>query len=142
MRRTTRTKPVRVSATFNSFTGCEVEDNAVAVIEFENKAIGIAETSFVSTHSPGCLELYGTEGSLFVGGPEDRVRIISNKLGGALQGWVSPTNLPKALPRPTRIWVTGILEDAPIPFGLEEGTQLTELMEAAYRSHRETAPKR
>lgn len=128
-------KPVRLTAMFNSFTGCAIEDNAVATIEFENKAIGIVETSFVSTHSPGALELYGTAGSLFVGGPEDRVRILSDKLEGQVPGWISPTRLPDALPRPIRIWVNGILNDTPIPFGLDEGTQLTALMEAAYASH-------
>lgn len=130
-------RPVRISSTFNYLTGHEVEDNAVSVIEFENKAIGIAETSFVSTHSPGSLEMSGTEGSLFVGGPDSRVQIMSNKIECSLEGWITPARLPQALPSPIRMWVNGILEDAPIPFGLEEGTQLTELMECAYISHRE-----
>jgi hypothetical protein len=34
------------------------------------------------------------------------------------------------------MWIRGILEDEPILFGLEEGTQLTELMEGAIRSYR------
>jgi 1,5-anhydro-D-fructose reductase (1,5-anhydro-D-mannitol-forming) len=107
----------------------------VSVIEFENKAIAIVETSFVSKHSPSCLELYGTGGSLLVGGPEDQVRIVSDQTGGTLRGWVIPSQLPPALPRPIRLWVNGILEGTPIPFGLEEGTQLTALMQAAYASH-------
>jgi 1,5-anhydro-D-fructose reductase (1,5-anhydro-D-mannitol-forming) len=130
-------KPSKVSSTFNYFTEHAVEDNAVSVIEFENKCIGVAETSFVTSHSPDCIELHGTAGGLFVGGPEDQVRIFSEKLGGKLRGWLRPADLPAPLPRPIRIWANGILENTPIPFGLEEGTQLTALMEAAYQSHRQ-----
>jgi predicted dehydrogenase len=130
-------RPAKISSTFNAFTNHAVEDNAVSVIEFQNKSIAVVETSFVSTHSPGALELYGTEGCLIVGGPEGGVRVRSNKIECPVRGWIRPTELPKGLPRPSRIWVNALLEDTPIPFGLEEGTQLTELMENAYRSARE-----
>jgi predicted dehydrogenase len=90
----------------------------------------------MSTHNPFSMELSGTEGTLFVGGPdENNVQIKSNKLDG--EKWVTPDPLPEALPRPERMWVDGILKGAPIPFGLEEGTQLTELMEYAYIAFRE-----
>jgi len=130
-------RPVRIASTFTYMTEHEVEDNAVSVIEFDSGAIGIAETSFVSTHSPSSIEVSGTEGSLFVGGPDGGVRIRSNQIGNDLEGWISPAQLPEALPAPIRLWVDGVLTGAPIPFGLEEGTQLTELMEYAYVSHRE-----
>jgi len=134
-------KPVRITSMFNAYTsGHAVEDNAVCVVEFANKGLGVVETSFVSTHSPFCLELFGTEGSLFVGGPDDRVRIISNKSATGAKGWTTPSELPAPLPRPIVLWIRGIREGTPIPFGLEEGTQLTELMEAAYISHREKRP--
>lgn len=130
-------KPLKISSTFNYFTGHEVEDNAVCTVEFENKAIGIVETSFLSAHCPGCLELYGTEGTLFTGGPDDGVHIISNVLGAKLNGWITPSELPKTQPRPVRQWAEALMNNTPMPFGLEDGTQLTELMEAAYRAHRE-----
>lgn len=130
-------KPAKISSTFNAFTNHAVEDNAVSTIEFENKSIAVVETSFVSTHSPGCLELYGTEGSLFVGGPEGGVRILSNLIEGKVKGWIAPTELPKAMPNPIRIWIDALLNGTPIPFGPDQGTQLTELMENAYRSARE-----
>lgn len=130
-------KPLRVSSTFNYFTEDAIEDNAVSVIEFENKCIGIAETSFVSARCPDSIEMHGTAGGVFIGGPDNDVRISSEKMDGPLRGWLRPTELPQALPRPIRIWVEGILEDKPIPFGLEEGTQLTALMEAAYVSHKQ-----
>lgn len=131
-------RPVRISSTFNNVTDHEVEDNAVSVIEFENKAIAVAETSFVSSHSPHSMELHGTEGCLLIGGPEGGVRIMSNKIASDVDGWIVPSQLPEALPNPIAMWVSAILEDGPIPFGLEEGTQLTELMEYAYISRKES----
>lgn len=130
-------KPKRLTAMFNSFTGKEVEDNAVATIEFENNAIAIVETGFVSTHSPFSLELYGTDGSVFVGGPQGQVQIRSNAIASDIQGWIRPDKLPAPLPSAIDQWVNGILHNEPIHFGIEEGTQLTELMQAAYMSHRE-----
>ena len=129
-------RPVRIASTFTSLTGHEVEDNAVSTIEFENKAIGVAETSFVSTNSPDTLELSGSEGSLVAGAPgERRVLIRSNKLDPGK--WVAPPELPAALPSPLELWVNGIVRGGPIPFGLEEGIQLTELMQYAYLAYRE-----
>ena len=131
-------KPKYISSVFNNFTNKAVEDNAVSVIEFENKAIAIAETGFVSTNSPYSLELYGTEGSLFVGGPENKVMLNSTKINKDYGGWVIPSKLPEKLPRAIDQWVDGILNNSQIYFGLEEGLQLTELMEAAYISHKES----
>lgn len=131
-------KPKYISSIFNNFTNKAVEDNAVSVIEFENKAIAIAETGFVSTNSPYSLELYGTEGSLFVGGPENKVMLNSTKINKDYGGWVIPSKLPEELPKAIDQWVDGILNNSQIYFGLEEGLQLTELMEAAYISHKES----
>jgi predicted dehydrogenase len=129
-------QPKRIVSSFAYLTGHKVEDNAVSVIEFENGCLGVSETSFVSTNSPFSLELSGTQGSLLVGGPDERsVRIRSNKL--ETKEWTTPADLPEALPSPIKMWVDGILRDAPIPFGLEEGVQLTELMQYAYVAGRE-----
>lgn len=129
-------KPVRITSMFSNFTNKPVEDNAVSVVEFENKAVAIVETGFVTSNSPFSLEMYGTEGSLLIGGPDNKVQVVSAKAGG-IHGWTVPSSLPKALPSPMRQWVGAILEGSEIHFGLEEGIQLTELMEAAYISHKE-----
>ena len=129
--------PKRIASTFNTLTGRAVEDNAVCVIEFASGAVAVVETAFVSTHSPGCLELYGTEGALLIGGADGGVRIRSNRIESSVPGWISPSDLPKAQPEPIRQWVTACLTDAEPPFTLDDGTQLTELMEAAYIAHRE-----
>jgi 1,5-anhydro-D-fructose reductase (1,5-anhydro-D-mannitol-forming) len=130
-------KPKKITSIFNTYTNRPVEDNAVSVIEFENKAIAISETGFVSTNSPFSLELYGTEGSLLIGGPENKIMLNSTKVNKELQGWITPSSLPKELPSALRQWVDGITKGTEIYFGLEEGIQLTELMEGAYKSHKE-----
>ena len=127
-------RPKRISSMFTYVYDRPVEDNAVSLIEFESEAIGVSETSFVSTASPFSLELSGTDGSLVAGGPDETsVQIKSGQIDG--ETWVTPEELPAALPHPLRMWVDGILKDTPIPFGLEEGIQLTELMEYAYKSY-------
>ncbi len=129
--------PKRIASTFNTLTGHAVEDNAVCVIEFASGAVAVVETAFVSTHSPGCLELYGTEGALLIGGPDGGVKLRSNKVESSVPGWVVPASLPQAKPEPIRQWVTACLTGGDSPFTLDDGIQLTELMEAAYIAHRE-----
>ncbi|WP_347835642.1 Gfo/Idh/MocA family oxidoreductase [Gracilibacillus sp. JCM 18860] len=51
----------------------DVDDNSVVLVEYESGAIGILETSFLSSGSPFQLELYGTEGTLLV--EEQSVRL-------------------------------------------------------------------
>jgi predicted dehydrogenase len=129
-------QPKRIVSAFSSVTEHPLEDNAVSVIEFEKGCLGVAETGFVSSDCPFTLELDGTEGSLRVGGPEEsKVLITSSKL--KTKGWVTPDALPEALPPTIPMWVNGILTGAPIPFGLDEGTQLTELMQYAYVAAKE-----
>ena len=130
-------EPVRITSIFNNYIDKPVEDNAVSVIEFKNKAIAINETGFVTSNSPFTMELHGTHGSLFIGGSENKVRLISKKIDSQVSGWITPTQLPEPLPSAINQWVDGILNDGEIIFGLEDGIQLTELMEGAYKSHRE-----
>ena len=127
-------KPKRIASMFN--TSCcpePADDNAVSVVEFENKAIAVLETSFVSPWSADCFELLGTEGALVSVGGE--VKIRSKKLG--VEGWVIPDKLPNPLPMAMRMWMDGILNGTPIPFGTARGEALTELLENAYKSHNE-----
>lgn len=128
-------EPHRISAVFNHLTDKEVEDNAIAIIEFKNKALAINETSFVSHHSPFSLELYGTKGSLFIGGPDRTIQLNSTALEGKFPGWIKPQELPPALPSAMEQWVGAILRDEPIHFTIEDALVLTSLMDAAYRSH-------
>ncbi|NLL42624.1 MAG: Gfo/Idh/MocA family oxidoreductase [Firmicutes bacterium] len=128
-------KPQRIQSMFTHATGKDVEDNAVTVIEFENNATAINETSFLSARSPFSLELYGSKGSLFIGGPEGKVRLNSSVLQGEVSGWIHPDQLPQALPKPIEQWVGAILRDEPNHYDIDCAVALTELMDGAYRSH-------
>lgn len=128
-------KPKSITSMYNHITNHAVEDNAVSVIEFQNNAIAIVETGFVTPNSPSCLELYGTEGSLLIGGPDNTVKIASSKNNAP--GWTVPETLPAPLPSALTQWVDGILSGGTIHFGMEDAIALTELMEAAYKSYRE-----
>ncbi|NBD23704.1 Gfo/Idh/MocA family protein [Paenibacillus glycinis] len=127
-------QPKRITSMFSHFTGRAVEDNAQCSIEFANNAVALLETSLVTYQTPSAFELYGTEGTLIASG--ENVRFISKHADSRLPGWIS-LRLPEAQPLPLTQWVDGILNDGPMPFGLEDGTKLTELLEAAYIAHRE-----
>jgi len=128
-------KPQTVTSVFTAFTNHAVEDNAVSLLKYESGAIAIVETGFVSEHSPFSLELYGTKGSLFAGGPDNKVKFMSSASGLEYGAWVLPEKLPDALPGPIDMWIEGVLYDKPIPYCIDAAVGLTELMDAAYRSH-------
>jgi predicted dehydrogenase len=122
-------KPRRVTSMFN--TVCcppTMEDNAVSVVEFENKAIAVLETGFVSPYSPSAIEILGTEGSIYI--ENGKLRMYSKPSG--VNGWVIPDDIPAPMPMPLRQFLDGVLYDKEIAFGLEEATALTELLENEY----------
>ena len=123
-------KPVRISSLFNARTGYAVEDNAVCAIEFENKAMAVAETSLISGMNPEMLEVYGTKGVLICFDDTVRMRTSDSP------EWKEITP-PAGEPLPLRQFLDSALYGKPVQYGLKEGRELTELMEAAYRSHRE-----
>lgn len=128
-------KPARISSIYNTLTGKPVEDNAVNLIEFANQAVAIVETSFVSYATPGAFEVYGTEGTLIANGGE--VKLNCRKLAEFCNGFVTVSRLPQALPSPMTLFLDALTRNGPIPFGLEAGIALTELLENAYIAHRE-----
>ncbi|NLZ89892.1 MAG: Gfo/Idh/MocA family oxidoreductase [Clostridiales bacterium] len=126
-------KPVRIASMFNnSYALNGVDDNAVSVVEFENKAIAVLETSFVSPYQANCFELLGTKGAIVQVG--NVIRIHAERFG---KGWFTPDTLPAVLPPAIRVWLDGIIKGTPIPYDLERGIALTELLEQAYVSDRE-----
>ncbi|MGF7141845.1 putative dehydrogenase [Anaerotaenia torta] len=122
-------EPKSVQSVFTDITGHGVEDNAVSVIEFEQGAIGVSETGFVSVYNPATLEISGTKGALLV---RDGVRYATEETGGA---WVTP-ELPPRLPSPLVQWAEGKHASEEVNFGIEDAIMLTRMMEAAYKSFR------
>ena len=134
-------KPRRIASMFNNnYAPNSVDDNSVSVVEFENKAIAVLETSFVSPFNANCFELLGTEGAIIStakrlqGSKVQDMMVRSNKFK---DGWFTPDRLPDPLPVPIRIWLDGIVKGTPIPFDMDKGIKLTELLENAYISDKE-----
>lgn len=126
-------RPLAVQSLFTTLTGKPVEDNAACLLRFEGGAIGVSETGFVAGFDPYTLDVSGTQGCLQV---RDGLRWASEKTGGK---WVQVADLPAARPSPLRLWTAAIqagdhqsaaLDD----FGLAPATELTRLMDAAYRA--------
>jgi len=125
-------KPAEMSSAFTYVTDHAVEDNAVSVMKYKNGMIAVSETGFVSSNSPFMLEIYGTEGSIIVTGND--VRFISSK---ATNGeWINP-ELPLPLTDAIAQFVEGVLQGHEIIFGMDDACVLTEMMEAAYKSHKQ-----
>jgi len=122
--------PVKaVTARLQQTLGFEVDDNSVAVVEFESGALGIIETGFLSNGSPFQLELYGTEGTLLI--EDNQIRIKSKQLG---EGWNTPDLLPEALPMPMEQWVNEIISGKATTITVKDIVGLTLVNQAAVLS--------
>ena len=80
---------------------------------------------------PALLELYGTEGSLVqgMGDTQLQTRVLDDDARDAFLA-NAPDNLPSAMDQ----WVNAILNDAPMTITIQDGRNLTEVMEAVYRA--------
>lgn len=124
--------PVKASSAFT--LSCEldavkekntdgVEDNAVTVMSFENGAIAVNETGFVSNYSPVTLEVFGEEGY---------VRMVGNsvvKCTKATDGKEVAVEVGADKPSPLVQFLTGNILDG---CGMAEAKALTHMMVMAY----------
>ena len=126
-------KPKRISGMFTSPYGKPVDENAVAVAEFGDGVLGVAETGFISVGSPQTIEIYGTEGSLIAHGED--VQFQSRKLAGIFNGFVKP-DLPRTKDSPLMQFVDACINKtgAPANLGIDDAIALTELLENSYKS--------
>ena len=100
-----------------------VEDNAVTVMSFENGAIAVNETGFVSNYSPVALEVFGEDGY---------VRMVGNrvvKCTKATDGVEVEIAVGADRPSPLVQFLTGDLLDG---CGMKEAKALTHMMTLAY----------
>jgi len=122
-------RPTKVTALINNFTGAyPIDDNSVTLFEFENRALGVVDCSWVHRSGPNMLELYGTEGSLVLG--HGSVHFESRKLN-AEQKERYLAQRPAALPSPMEQWANAIVKGTPMTITIEDGRNLTEVMQAA-----------
>ncbi len=100
-----------------------VEDNAVTVMSFENGAIAVNETGFVSNYSPVILEVFGEDGY---------VRMMDNhvvKCTKATNGAEVVLEVGANDPSPLVQFLTGNILDG---CGMREAKSLTHMMTLAY----------
>lgn len=119
-----------VTARLQQTLGYEVDDNAVAIVEYVSGAIGILETGFVAHGSPFQLQLYGTAGTLLI--EDKKVRIFSNLME---EGWHEVKDLPAPLIMPMDQWVEEILTGQTPSISKQDGFNLTLINHAARLSH-------
>ena len=124
-------EPKSVVSMFTEVTHRGVEDNAVSVIEFENGAIGVSETGFVTNGMPYVLEMSGTKGSLMVHNDilEYSCEETDNKL-------IQKTDLPKPGIMPIDGWIDAVCGEGIAPNGIDDAVALTKFMVGAYEACR------
>lgn len=125
-------EPKSAIAKINNFTGnYPIDDNSVSVVEFANKALGVIDVAWTHRSGPNLLELYGTEGSLVAGHGE--MHFETRKLSDEEKAEYI-ANAPAAPPEPMQQWINAILRDEPMTINIQDGRNLTELMQAFYLS--------
>lgn len=115
--------PKRVTGLFTAPYGKPVDENAVAIAEFAEGALGVAETGFISANSPQSLEIYGTAGSF-----------ISHGENVTLYGIDADATLPEAKPSPLMQFVDAVIAGtgSPAGLGIDDAIDLTRLLENSY----------
>ncbi|MGD6830805.1 Gfo/Idh/MocA family protein [Sutcliffiella halmapala] len=121
---------VAVTARLQHTLGYEVDDNAVAIVEYVSGAMGILETGFVANGSPFQIQLYGTAGTLLI--EDDKIRIFSNLME---EGWHEVKDLPTPLVMPMDQWVEEIRTGETPSITHQDGFNLTLINHAARFSH-------
>ena len=101
----------------------KVEDNAVTVMSFENGAIAVNETGFVSNYSPVVLEVFGEDG--YVRMTNSRVVKCTKATGGVETEVKAQADLPSPL-------VQFLTESTLEGCGMREAVALTRMMTMAY----------
>jgi 1,5-anhydro-D-fructose reductase (1,5-anhydro-D-mannitol-forming) len=127
-----------MAMTTNFAKAYDIDDQCVALIRFKSGALGILDVSWVHRAGPTTTEIYGTEG--FVGNNYPGVGLLlqSRKISqGEYEGVVLPRNLPKALPSPLEQWISAVAKDEPMTITVEDGRNLTQLLEGIYQSANE-----
>jgi len=125
-------EPKKLMAIVNNFSGnFDIDDNSATIIEFANKGIGVVDVAFVHRSGPNPFELYGTEGSITMGaGP---LSLTTRKLNEEqIKDYIA--NGPQGLPTPMSQWIDAIVDGTPMTITIQDGRNLTELLQASYMS--------
>lgn len=124
-------EPKSIVSMFTQVTNKGVEDNAVSVIEFENGAIGVSETGFVTHGMPYVLEMSGTKGSLMV--HNDILEYCCEETDNKL---IEKKDLPQPDAMPIDAWIDAAVDGGEAPNGLDAAVALTKFMVGAYAAYK------
>ncbi len=128
-------KPKKITGIANSVLGTPVDENAISVIEFENGAIGVSETSFLAFSSPYTIEVHGTEGILLWRDGEIKYKTVETaKLN---KDFITPDKLPESDESPINRFVDACIDGTGSPegIGMKEAIELAQLLESSYISY-------
>ena len=117
--------PQRINAQLGYVTGKDVEDQAVVTFGYDNGSYGVAETGFVTAHSPFTIEIHGTKGTAIYGMPE---KTLLKKVEDEWEKVMIPSDRPS----PFSQWIDHIQKDKETDQNNALALELTVLMEAAY----------
>ena len=125
-------EPKKVTAIINNVSPhYSIDDNSATIIEFANKAIAVVDVAFVHRSGPNPFELFGTEGSLTMGaGPPvlTTTKLSDREVADCLAR--GPEDLPSAMEQ----WIGAIEDGTEMSITIQDGRNLTELLQAAYMS--------
>lgn len=125
-----------------------VEDNAVAVYRYQNGMIAEVTTSWCFAAADTSIEIYGTEGTILLGGVDiasrptresDFLRVFRRREGGG--EWTSSATVPHfktGVFHEHVAWafIKALRDKGPMPVTLEDGRRAFAMIDAAYRSAR------
>ncbi|MCL2093345.1 MAG: Gfo/Idh/MocA family oxidoreductase [Treponema sp.] len=126
--------PVRVTGLLTQPFGSSSDENAIGLAEFKDGILGTMETAFLTYGVPDLLEVYGTEGSVFMEGPDLRVRTKS--LDALSFNDARPKALPAGRPSPVIQFAEACLNKTGSPeyLGIDDAVLMTRTIEAIYQS--------
>ncbi|MYE87988.1 Gfo/Idh/MocA family oxidoreductase [Candidatus Poribacteria bacterium] len=125
-------EPKSAISKINNFTGnYPIDDNSVSVVEFANKALGVIDVSWTHRSGPNMLELYGTEGSIVL--DHGDMHFETRKLSDEEKAEYIAQR-PEPPPSAMQQWINNILRDEPMHITIQDGRNLTELMQSFYMS--------
>ena len=124
--------PDSLVASARSFTGAEVEDHSVVVLNYPGGVTSVLETSLIAGPYSRWCEVYGTKGFAVVDTRDDLVyvRRLADGDGGP---WTPRENGPQRASSLTR-WLASVAQGQSDPQNVTAALRLTAQVEASYAS--------
>jgi len=124
--------PKRLTALMTNLYGTSSDENTIVLAEFGDGVLATMETAFVTGGVPDQLEIFGTEGSVFMRGGE----VVQN-IGSGMEA-VPAEALPMGKDSPLTQFMRAVAAGAKEPegLGLEDALLMTRIAEAAYEAQR------